>query len=268
MAGARLPLATLAALVVPVVAGLSWMAAGGAPMAWIAVNAGALTLGLALAAMLPMPQRADGVTLLAAAIVAALFVTAFAGTSVDGVARWVTLGPIRLHVGYLLLPLLAVLATRLASARAVALLVLALLATLLQPDRAATFAIVATLAALAHVRRDRASFVGLIVAIAGGSAAFATHDLLEPVRWVEAVQADAWQVQPVAGLALTLATLAPLLVLRGQGANALPLAASLVTAGLMAFAGPYPSILIGYGAAPILGFGLALAALRCQGTGR
>jgi hypothetical protein len=36
----------------------------------------------------------------------------------------------------------------------------------------------------------------------------------------------------------------------------------------MAFAGPYPSILIGYGAAPILGFGLALAALRCQSLRR
>ena len=42
----------------------------------------------------------------------------------------------------------------------------------------------------------------------------------------------------------------------------MPLTAFMTAAGLMAFAGPYPSILLGYGAAPILGFGLALAALR------
>lgn len=259
-----LSVATLAALVLPVVAGIGWLAVSGAPMAWVAVNSGALLLALALAVLLPMPQDARYVAALGAALIAALFATALAGTAVDGIRRWVNFGPINLHVGYLLLPVLAALAPSLSSGRAVALLVMALLATLLQPDRAASMALVAALAAFAHVRRDRASFIGLIIAIASASAAVVTPDPLAPVRWVEGVQSDAWQVTPIAGIALTAATLSPLFLLRHGGTAALPLASLLVTAGLMAFAGPYPSILIGFGAAPILGFGMALAALRDQ----
>ncbi len=263
--GRRLPsLAALAALIVPVIAGMGWLAATGAPIAWIAVNGVALLLALVLAVLLPVPKDERRMAVLAATLVAGLFVAALAGTAVDGVRRWVSLGAVRLHVGYLLLPLLVALAPRLPSTPATATLVLALLATLLQPDRATTMALVAALAKLAHVRRDRASFVGLIFAIAGGSAALVAPDPLAPVQWVEGVQREAWQASPIAGLALTLATLCPLLLLR----QAPVLAAFLVGAGLMAFAGPYPSILIGYGAAPILGFGLALAALRCQNQGR
>ena len=261
MAGARsLPLASAAALALPVLAGIAWMSVGAGPLAWLALNGAALVLALALALLLPIPQDEARVTLLAAMLVAALVATSFAGTAVDGVRRWVSLGPVRLHVGYLVLPLLAALTPHLSSGRAVALLVLALLATLLQPDRATSIALAATLAALAYLRGDRATFVGLIVAIASCGAALTSPDTLAPVRFVERVQQDAWAVQPLAGLALTLATLAPLLVLQA----ALPLAAFMVAAGAMAFAGPYPSILIGYGAAPIFGFGLALAALRCQ----
>lgn len=261
MASARsLPLASAAALALPVLAGITWMSAGGAPLAWLALNGAALVLALALAVLLPIPQDEARVTLLAAMLVAALIATSFAGTAVDGVRRWVSLGPVTLHVGYLVLPLLAALTPRLSSGRAVALLVLALLATLLQPDRATSIALSATLAALAYLRGDRATFVGLIIAMASCGAALTSPDTLALVRFVERVQQDAWAVEPLAGLALTLATLAPLLVLRA----ALPLAAFMVAAGAMAFAGPYPSILIGYGAAPILGFGLALAALRCQ----
>jgi hypothetical protein len=265
MPGARsLPLATAAALALPVLAGIGWMGAGGAPVSWLGMNGAALGLALALALLLPLPHDEARVTLLAAMLVAALFATAFAGTALGGVRRWASLGPVTLHVGYLVLPLLAALTPRLPSGRAVALLVLALLATLFQPDRATSIALAAALAALAYLRRDRATFVGLIVAIAGCSAALTNPDTLAPVRFVERVQQDAWAVQPLAGLALALTSLAPLLMLRESGLAALPLALFMVAAGAMAFAGPYPSILIGYGAAPILGFGLALAALRCH----
>lgn len=263
-----LPLTAAAALALSVLAGIGWMGAGGAPVSWLGMNGAALVLALLLALLLPLPQDEARVTLLAAVLVAALFIATFAGTAVDGVRRWASLGPVTLHVGYLVLPLLAALTPLLPSGRAVALLVLALLATLLQPDRATSIALAATLAALAYLRGDRATFVGLIVAIASCAAALTNPDTLAPVRFVERVQQDAWAVQPLAGLALTLASLAPLLVLRGNGMATLPLAAFMVAAGAMAFAGPYPSILIGYGAAPILGFGLALAALRCQSERR
>lgn len=264
MAGARLPLATIAALVVPVVAGLAWMTFGGAPTGWIAVNALALVLALALATLLPLPRTERGILILAGLLVLALWAIALAGAPVDGVRRWVGIGPVRLHLGYLTLPLLVLLTARLPGLPALALLLAALGATVLQPDLAATAALTASMLVAAV---QRLGVAGRIMAVSSLMACYyllGQPDTLAPVRFVEHVQRDAWAVQPAAGAALTLAGLAPLLLLR----QAAPLAAFLVAAGLMAFAGPYPSILIGYGAAPILGFGLALAALRCQRQSR
>ena len=260
MAGTPLPLASFAALVVPVAAGIAWMALGGAPVAWIALNAAALLAALAVAWGLPLPRSRRGVLVLAVALVLALWATALAGVPVDGVRRWIGIGPVRLHLGYLVLPLLVMLVARLPELQATALLVAALGATVLQPDLAATVALAASMIAAA-IQRPGAS--GRIMAVTGLLACYyllGRPDTLAPVPFVEHVQRDAWAVQPAAGLALTLAGLAPLLLLR----QAPPLAAFLVAAGLMAFAGAYPAILLGYGAAPILGFGLALAALRCH----
>lgn len=261
--GARLSaLSTAAGLVLPVLLGMIWLATSGAPLGWIATNGAALILGLAFAIRLPTPRQTKGTLLLAAALVALLFAVALAGKPVDGVRRWFSLGPVSLHAGYLLLPLLAALAGRLESVRAVALLLLAMLASLLQPDLAITAALGAGLAALAITRKDGAAYAGLALAIVGSVAALGTADPLATVRWVEGVQQEAWRMHPAAGAILAFVTLTPLLVLHRHGPESLPLAMFMTAAGMMAFAGPYPSILIGYGAAPILGFGLALAALR------
>lgn len=261
--GGRFPAwPTLAGLALPVLAGIAWLAFSGAPTAWIISNGAALVMALLLAMWLPLPRQTAGILFLAVALVALLFAVALAGTPVDGVRRWFSLGPVSIHAGYLLLPLLAAIVSRLEAVRAVALLLLAMLASLLQPDRAITMALAAALAALAMTRRDRAAYAGLALGIAGGVASLGVADPLAPVRWVEGVQQEAWRVAPAAGAILALATLAPLLMLRRHGQASLPLAAFMTAAGLMAFAGPYPSILLGYGAAPILGFGLALAALR------
>lgn len=262
MASAPLPSVAITALAIPVVAGIAWLAVGSAPMAWIAVNALALVLAVALAFWLPRSER--GALILAAAVVLAIWATALTAIPVEGVRRWISIGPVRLHLGYLLLPLLAVLAWRLRSPAAAALLVAALGATVLQPDRAVTVGLTAAVAFLALQRRDGPSVLAFAAGLAACFTVSQQPDDLAPVRFVEQVQSDAWAMQPAAGLVLTLAALTPLLLLRHTSAAAAPLAAFLTAAGLMAFAGPYPSILIGYGAAPILGFGLALAALRCQ----
>ena len=260
MAGAPLPLATIAALVVPVSAGIGWMALAGASTVWLAVNALALALALALAWLLPLPCSQRGVLVLAGALALALWATALAGEPVEGVRRWVGIGPVKLHLGYLILPLLVMLTARLPSLPALALLLAALSATVLQPDLAATVALTASMLVAAVQRLGVIGWIMAVSSLLACSYLLGQPDTLAPVRFVEQVQSDAWAVQPAAGLALTLAGLTPLLLLR----QAAPLAAFLIAAGLMAFAGPYPSILIGYGAAPILGFGLALAALRCQ----
>ena len=86
-----------------------------------------------------------------------------------------------------------------------------------------------------------------------------------PQRFVENVVTDVWTIQPLAALALMLALVWPLIVLaRGDERtrlSRLALAAVLMGFVAISFAAPYPVPLIGYGAAPLLGFGLAFAAL-------
>lgn len=256
--------APLAALALPVLAGLAWMAWAGAPTVWLAINAGALLAALAGALLLPMPPKQSGQLILAGTLVALLVLTALAGVELDGVRRWIALGPVRLHTGYLVLPLLVVLASQLPSRHAALLLGAALLATLAQPDRAACYALAAAVCIHTLHRRDWPGIGALVFALACCIAVLMRADPLQPVRFVEAVQSDALAVNPLFGALLVLVTLAPIVLLRGGSRPAQPLAAFLLIAGLCAFTGPYPSILIGYGAAPILGFGLALAALRAR----
>lgn len=257
-------IASVAALALPVLAGLAWMIWAGAPTSYVLVNSGALVIALACANWLPLPRVPQIRLVLASALVALMALTAFVGVELDGVRRWIALGPVHLHTGYLVLPLLAVLAGQLPSRPAALLLGAALLATLAQPDRAACYALAAAVCVNALQRRDWPAIAALVAALACCIAALSRLDPLQPVQFVEGVQADAVATAPLLGSLLILATLAPLALLRGGDRRAQLLAAFMLVAGLGAFAGAYPSILIGYGAAPILGMGLALAALRIQ----
>lgn len=254
---------TLLALAAPVIAGLGWMAWSGAPSTWLAINAGALFLAMTLALWLPLPRGENGQLALVAGAVVLLGLTLLGGAEVNGVRRWLALGPLRLHTGYLVLPLVVTLADRLPAKRAAIILFAAVLASALQPDRATSMALLAAIAVMIVRRPQMPLAATMAAALTGAVVTLDQSDPLQPVRFVEAVQADALAAQPVFGVLLVLLTFAPLLLLY-RGRPAQPLVAFMLIAGLMAFAGPYPSILIGYGAAPILGFGLALAALRAR----
>lgn len=252
------------ALAVPVLAGLGWMVLAGAPSGYLLGNTAALALALASARWLPMPRSEGAVTALAATLLGLLWLTALFGIEIDGARRWIGLGPLRLHTGYLVLPLLVACADRLSSRAAALIVTAAAVATVVQPDRATCFAISATACTIALRRRDWPSVGALMASLVCAAAVLRIPDHLLSVEFVEAVQTDALAARPAIGLALVLATIAPAALLIGRNWSALPVASFVVVAGLCALAGPYPSILIGYGAAPILGFGLALAALRAK----
>ena len=100
-------------LVIPVLAGLLYLWAYGAPARLIAVNAAALAASLAwvLAGRAP----ASDTIRLALGILAAfaLNLPVIVGPVVGGVSRWFPAGPMILQSGPLLLPLIVVLAGRL-----------------------------------------------------------------------------------------------------------------------------------------------------------
>ena len=194
---------------------------------------------------------------------------------VDGVRRWLPIGPLRLHVASVALPVLVIAIARLVSsgaernrpllARVVA--IAAVAALLMQPDasQASAFCLAVAVMFLWGRRPSSADWlVVAIVAVCAGATWFRS-DPLAPVSYVEGVvgmAADmglAWLVACV--VALVLLPL-PFLVVgvssRGEGSAHLAIAAYLVAVCAAPFMGAYPVPVIGYGLSPILGYFVAL----------
>ncbi len=260
---ARFP--ALLALAVPVLAGLGWMALAGAPLQYLAINAGALALGLAWIALGRLPAGPVARRALAAGLVALFAVPLLTGPQVNGVARWLPLGPLALHAGMLVLPLLLVIAAGPSDQQrddAPPLLLAALFVALLQPDAASAFAVTFACVGLHHVGADwrfgMVATVGFFAAIAA-----ALRGELAAQPFVERVLVEAALAQPLAALALFAALVAGFFLMLfavplGR-AERYALAGSMFGFTVMAIMSNYPSALIGFGAAPILGYALALA---------
>ncbi|MCB2066224.1 MAG: hypothetical protein KDE15_06235 [Erythrobacter sp.] len=263
----RLP--ALLALALPVLAGAGWLLAAGAPQHFALVNVAALALAAAWIEFGREPETARGRYLLAGALIALMLAPLAVGPamlSTTGVAvvRWIAIGPVTLHAGMIALPALAVLAARDARMAAPVLLA-ALLATLVQPDAGTGFAITFAAVGLHHATKDWK--VGLAAVLAFfASLRMVVVGELPPQPFVEGVLAQAlhphmlWAVALALALALSFAAIT--FALPASRAERLTLGGllfGLIVASMMA---PYPTPLIGYGAAPVLGLGLALGLNR------
>jgi hypothetical protein len=250
-------------LLFPCLGGLYYLWAFDAPARMLAVNAGALAAGLAWVMWGRLPSRPGARLGLAAAAAGPLFVPLLTGPDLGGVTRWFPAGPVTLQSGPLLLPLILVLAAR-EGARGAAVLALAGTALAVQPDAAGLAALALASAVLAWLHRSPA--FALVAAGAAAGAAFTFHaGALEPQLYVEEVLAhiagtSLWQAACLAVLLFVV----PLwhLVIDPQitRPEGYALAALLTALGAVALTAPFPFPLIGYGAAPILGFALALGA--------
>jgi hypothetical protein len=250
-------------LLFPCLGGLYYLWAFDAPARMLAVNAGALAAGLAWVMWGRLPSSSQARLVLAALAAALLFVPLLTGPDLGGVTRWFPAGPVTLQAGPLLLPLILVLAAR-EGARGAAVLALAGVALAVQPDAAGLAALALASAVLAWLHRSPA--FALVAAGAAAGAAFTFHaGALEPQLYVEGVLAhiagtSLWQAACLAVLLFVV----PLwhLVIDPQitRPEGYALATLLTALGAVAVAAPFPFPLIGYGAAPILGFALALGA--------
>jgi hypothetical protein len=250
-------------LLFPCVGGLYYLWAFDAPARLMAVNGGALALGLAWVMWGRLPSRPDVRLGLAALGAGLLFVPLLTGPDLGGVTRWFPAGPVTLQSAPLLLPLIVVLAAR-EGARGAAVLALAGAALAVQPDAAGLAALGLASGVLAWHHRSPA--FALVAAGAAAGAAFTFHaGALAPQLYVEEVLAHVaakslWQAACLAVLLFVV----PLwhLVIDPQltRAEGYALAALLTALGAVAAIAPFPFPLIGYGAAPILGFALALGA--------
>ncbi|MXO59259.1 hypothetical protein GRI89_06865 [Altererythrobacter salegens] len=258
----RLP--ALAALTVPVLAGMAWMAAFDAPDRYVLLNSVALAVAGSWMLFGRAPEKPWTRRALTLVLIAWLFVPLATGPHVNGIARWVSLGPVTLHAGMLAIPPLAVLAAR-DPDYAPPILLGALFAALLQPDAATGFAITFAAVGLHHVTKDwkvgAASVIGFFAAIY-----MALHGELPPQEFVERVLQDAAgeRLELAIGLAAALAIGYCLILWTAPLARheRFALAGSLFGFIIMAMMSHYPFPLIGHGAAPILGYGIALGLVR------
>lgn len=248
--------------------GVAYMAMAGAPMRYLAVNAGALAMGLLVFAIAggrgAAARLPGGITL---ALGGLLLATALFGNRVEGASRWLTFGPLFLQPSLIVLPMMIVGFARERTALATTGLMTAALALALQPDRAMAGMLAAGLAALAVFRPDRQLMAALVSAVIGFAATIVRPDTLPAVPYVDQILYLAFEVNRLAGLAV-LAGSALLLVPAIAGLRdpddreaCAALATVWVAAIAAAALGNYPTPVVGYGGSAVIGYVLSLAVL-------
>jgi cell division protein FtsW (lipid II flippase) len=267
--GAGKTWAAIAAFLFPVIFGLLFMGMAGAPALYLGTNAGAAcAVGLLLA--VGRGQNLSGLPpIMLASISLAILAATFVGPAIEGIHRWIAIGPVRLHAGLLVLPSLSVILHRLDGRMAFIAAVGAALLIALQPDRASAVALCAAALTLVAAKRDLCSTAAFLVAVTALGITMALPDPLDPVRFVENVIPDAGALHPLLSVAMMASIAISVLIVshRWQSAG-LAWSACLIAYIFASLAGHYPTPLIGYGVSSILGFGLALALLAKTAEGK
>ncbi|QNE32406.1 hypothetical protein F1C10_10925 [Sphingomonas sp. NBWT7] len=253
-----------------VMLGLLYMTMAGAPPRYLAINAGALVIGLTVLTLLGRtthtPRRAGDAMIVA--IGAALLATALLGARADGAARWINVGGLVIQPTSILAPVMLVVFARIRTVPATAGVALAALAIALQPDRAMAGILFCGLATLAIARRDRLVVAALIAAASAFAATLAQADTLIAVPYVDQILFSSFDVHAGAGLAIW-AGLALLLLpsilgwYRNDGDRSFyAMFGAIWLATILAAAlGNYPTPVVGYGGSAIIGYALSLIGL-------
>ena len=250
--------------------GLAYLAAAGAPMRYLVVNAIAFLLGIValhgVGGAMAQAGRHSGPLLVL--LGAGLLATALAGTAVDGAARWIWIGPLGVQVSLVLLPFMIVTFARYPGLLGCVGIAIAAAALALQPDRAMAGVLAFAMAVLAVSRPGRWPAGALIAAVAAFAATLARPDALQAVPFVDRILFTAFDLHWLAGAAVLLGALLLLVpaIAGRRGDPALGhawLALGAVWLGciLSAALGNYPTPVVGYGGSAILGYLLSFASL-------
>lgn len=247
--------------------GLLAIGAAGGPRSALIVQAIALAFGLAAgwaASRLAPPRGWASAAVLGLGLAAAA-ATLLIGPGMEGVHRWISIGPILLHPMAVALPFVVWALAGRAGWLATAGWAVLILLMALQPDGGALLGLAFALGGCALATRPASvpAWTAFALAIAGAAWAWAQPDPLPAVAHVERVVAAAWQTAPAVGLAAGALLLAlPLSVLWAGRARRSPLVFGLV--GLWAgqvlanLVGNYPAPVVGYSASLVIGWLISL----------
>jgi cell division protein FtsW (lipid II flippase) len=256
--------------------GILVMRASGVPATAWGQNLVACVIGIVLCLILARPRssgRGEAGLLAAAVLALGCLAATWLDPGVQDVHRWLRLGPVRLHVGALVLPVvLATLAGLERAGRRNVATLLAIATTLLlvlQPDaaQATAFAAGAVVLLLPRTRAEGHAWLRLVPLLALAGLSWLRRDPLAPVPHVEGIvglameQGTGWGAAAVASMLLLPV---PFFVARGQGDGRLGLAlGTYVAVTILAPAlGYFPVPVLGQGASPIIGYFVAIGLLR------
>lgn len=251
------------------------VAGGGRNALLVQAIAAVLAVGLAVAVMRLWPKARWRLWALLAACLAAAVWTLITGVSLEGARRWLTLGPIQLHAASLILPIAAWAFARIPGWPRTDLLAIALALVLaLQQDAASALAWALVLGVVVWTSRRSQPLAWGVVAVAAILAvlAWSTPDRLPAVPYVEGLLSTTFAVSPLLGIlagALMFSLPAPFLLIaatraerRAEAGGLAALWTGWIVANLL---GNYPAPVMGYGAAPLLAWGLSIGlALRAE----
>jgi hypothetical protein len=250
----------LAALAIPVIAGIAAMADQGAPAIFWQVNLAALVAGLAWVALGSGPSNPIAQRILVACLLILLALPLVTGPDVNGITRWIPVFDLSLHSGMITIPALAALASQDEKHGFLFLLAAGAIA-LLQPDGASLFAVTFAAVGLNHTMGGWKWGVTAIIAFFAAIHAVLVGEL--PAQpFVERMLADLALASPLLAIAAGMALLAGFLLM--VFAIPFPRPARMAIAGtlfgftVISMLNNYPTPLIGYGASSILGYALAL----------
>lgn len=267
-----------------VVVGALVASRAGVPLSAFAPNGGAIVLGAAtigLAVRCPSRFR-DRASVVLAVLATALIVRTLVQPGLEGVHRWLPLGPLRLHASMALAPWIAVALARASHRGNVLLLRLCLslaltaqAAHMAQPDAQMAFTLALGLAPLLLADRTSPRLSWLVCASLLVLAVLTLWqpDPLAPVAHVEGIFALAL-AQGVGSLALAVGSLGVLVVPLGivawgreaGRATAIAAACWMGTQVAMTGVGAFPVPVLGAGAAGVLGVAVWLGALGALGA--
>lgn len=246
--------------------GLAYMIAAGAPLRYLAINAGALVVGFGLGGLLATTWRhgraPDGVLTLVLGVF--LMASSLFGVTVNGATRWISIAGVSLQPSLLLIPLMVVRFARSRDVLSMSGLVLAGLAVALQPDRGMAGALLTGLVVLAVLRPERWVLIALAVASAALVATLIQVDAQPAVPFVDQIFFTSFDVHPLAGFAV-LAGAALLIAPAFAGRVGHPgtrhahavFGAIWLAVIVAAALGNYPTPLVGYGGSAIIGYVLS-----------
>lgn len=255
--------------------GLAYLVMAGAPLKYAVVNALALVVGLAVAAIVAFPgvraSISSGSSIVAVGIL--LLATALFGSSLEGTTRWINIGGLSLQPSLILIPLMVMAYATSREWIATLGMVTAAIAMAWQPDRAMAGTLMAGLGAVFSVRRQGQVGLAFATAILGFIVTMIRPDTLPGMPFVEQVYSTTFGVSAWAGMAVFIGTILMLVPAidgwRGEPQERpLYLAFSAVWSAVMVAAalGNYPTPVVAYGSSSILGYVISLALLPRRKT--